>query len=119
MDRSRSGDERRSEPTEVGEVLRGLLADRGMARGLRLGRLVTAWEEVVGERLAEETRPVSLDEGGLVVAASGPGWAAQVRFLSEEIRRRTNRILGGEEVSAVRIVVGARGGWKAGGGGPR
>ena len=116
MGRSRSGDERRGVPTEVGEVLRGLLADRGMARGLRLGRLVTAWPEVVGERLAEETHPVSLDERGLVVAVSGPGWAAQVRFLSDEIRSRTNRILGGEEVSSVRVVVAAR---KAGGGGPR
>lgn len=112
MGRSRSADEGRgTEPAEVGEVLRGLLADRGMERGLRLGRVVTGWPEVVGERLAEETRPVALDEGGLLVAASGPGWAAQVRFLSEEIRTRTNRLLGGDVISSVRTVVrGAAGG---------
>lgn len=118
MARSRSGDDRRSEPTEVGDVLRGLLAERGMARGMRLGRLVAAWREVVGERLAEETRPIALDEGGLVVAASGPGWAAQVRFLAEEIRRRAEGILGEGEVSAVRIVVGGAPG-KGGGRGAR
>lgn len=93
-------------PREVGEVVRGLLSDAPMRRGVALGRLVRAWEKVVGPHLARETRPIGLDDGGLVVAASNGAWAAQVRFLEEEIRRRANEALDADEVRSVRVVVG-------------
>lgn len=78
-----------------------------MRRGMALGRLVRAWEDVVGPRLARETRPLALDEGGLVVAASSAAWGSQVRFLAQEVRRGANRALGSEEVRSVRVVVAA------------
>jgi predicted nucleic acid-binding Zn ribbon protein len=72
---------------------------------LSLGRLSKAWASVVGDALASETRPVALDEAGLVIAATNSGWAAQVRFLSEEVRKRASEALGGEAISDVRVVV--------------
>lgn len=105
MERPRRGDPS-SEPTGVGEILRGLLTDGPLRRGVRLGRLGRVWDEVVGERLAAETRPISLDDDGLVVAASTPAWAAQARFLSDQIGRRTAEILGEERSPEVRVVVG-------------
>jgi len=105
MEPPRRGDPS-SEPTGVGEILRGLLSEGPLRRGLRLGRLGRVWHDVVGERLAAETAPVSLDEGGLVVSASTPAWAAQVRFLSGEIGRAAAAALGEEEPPAVRVVVG-------------
>lgn len=108
MERPRRGDPS-SEPTGVGEILRGLLSEGPLRRGLRLGRLGRVWAEVVGERLAAQTTPISLDEGGLVVSASTPAWAAQARFLADEIGRRTAEALGEEEVPAVRVVVAREG----------
>jgi len=62
---------------------------------------------VVGERLAQETAPVSLDDqGALLVRASSSAWAAQVRFLAEEISGAANRLLGDDRVASVRVVVG-------------
>lgn len=95
-------------PREVGEVVRGLLSESPMRGGVALGRLVRAWDRVVGPQLSRETRPVALDEGALVVAASDGAWGAQVRFLTEEIRRRANETLGGGEVRSVRVVVARR-----------
>jgi hypothetical protein len=93
-------------PREVGEVVRGLLAESPMRRGVALGRLVRAWDRVVGPQLSREARPVGLDQGALLVAASDGAWAAQIRFLTEEIRRRANEELGAEEIRSVRVVVG-------------
>lgn len=107
MGRSRSGDGRpgATEPRELGAVLREAAAGGPVRHGLSLGRLVRAWEDVVGPALARETAPLGLDEGGLVVAASTAAWAAQVRFLAEEIRRRANDALGSEDIRAVRVIV--------------
>lgn len=60
---------------------------------------------MVGDPLAAETQPLSLDEAGLVIGASSPAWGAQVRFLSEDIRRRASEALDGEAVGPVRVVV--------------
>lgn len=104
---SRPNDASRSpDAHDVGSVLDGLLAGRQWRSGLRLGRLAAAWAEVVGERLAEESAPIRLDEGGvLVVRASSAGWAAQVGFLRREIREGANRTLRSEGVKEVRVVV--------------
>lgn len=104
----RRGDRDRPDapPRGVGEVIRQLLSERPLRGGVTLGRLVRGWEGIVGAQLARETAPARLDDGVLVVAASSPAWAAQVRFLTQEIRRRANDALGAEEIRSVRVVVG-------------
>jgi predicted nucleic acid-binding Zn ribbon protein len=103
--RSRA-DERTMVETPIGRVVDELLArERAFARGLPIGRLAADWEEVVGARLGAECAPVSLDGGVLVVAASSGPWGAQVRFMTDEIRRRANERLGSEAVAKVQVVV--------------
>lgn len=97
--------DRADEPSGIGDVLRGLFGGSSFRRGLALGRLSRAWEDVVGQPLAAETEPVSLDEAGLVVGASAPAWGAQVRFLAEDISRRASEVLDGQSVGPVRVVV--------------
>lgn len=89
----------------IGAIIREALDQPPMRRGLALGRLVRAWDRVVGPDLAVETAPWALDGGGLVVAASTGAWGVQVRFLAEEIRRRANETLGANSVRSVRVVV--------------
>ena len=116
-DRCGSGGERRAtrgdrrvagrseELKPVGGVLREAMGSERFRRGLALGRLARSWSEVVGDRLARETEPLSLEEGGLVVGASTGAWGAQVRFLAHEIGRRANEVLGAQDVRAVRVTV--------------
>lgn len=75
------------------------------SRGMPVAELATRWPQLVGERLARETSPLSLEGGVLSVGASNGPWGAQARFLNEEIRLRTDEALGGGKVRAVRIVV--------------
>jgi hypothetical protein len=89
----------------VGDVVAGLLSQRAFADGMRVGRLARTWPDVVGDRLAGECRPVRLEGGVLLVAASSGPWGAQVEFLAGEIRTAANRALGGEPVARVRVVV--------------
>ena len=91
----------------------GCWATGSSGRGGRSGELGRSWASVVGERLAEESAPVSLDDqGALLVRASTAAWAAQVRFLAEEIVAAANRLLGDDRVTSVRVVVGRQTGRK-------
>ena len=81
------------------------MADQIFARGMPVAQLAAAWSSVVGERLASETAPATLEGGVLTVTATSGPWGAQARFLHEEIRRRADEALGGDQVTAVRIIV--------------
>jgi predicted nucleic acid-binding Zn ribbon protein len=96
----RPGDE-----SGIGALIRELLAHPRLRKGLSLGRLARSWEEVVGSRLAQETAPVSLEGGALVVSASSSAWGAHVRFLAKDIAEKANETLGADEVRSVRVVV--------------
>jgi predicted nucleic acid-binding Zn ribbon protein len=101
----RRSDDPSSEPVELGDVIDNLMAEQLFARGMPVARLAAAWPSVVGERLASETAPATLEGGVLTVTATSGPWGVQARFLHEEIRRRADEALGGDEITAVRIIV--------------
>jgi len=89
----------------VGDVMDELFRRRELVRGIPAGRLHREWTAVVGNRLAEVSSPVRLDRGTLVVAVDSGPWGAQVGFLSGEILRRANEVLGSDVVTRVQVVV--------------
>ena len=98
-------DPRSPESTAIGEIVEGLLTEDLFSRGLPIGRLAAIWPQVVGERLAAETAPASLEGGVLIVEATNGPWGAQARFLNDEIRRHADDALGGGQVVRVHVVV--------------
>jgi predicted nucleic acid-binding Zn ribbon protein len=90
----------------IGEIVDGLLAERPLATGVRLGHLAAGWEGVVGPKLASVTAPTGLEKGTLRIRATTSSWAAQVRFLGPEIARAANVQLGEQLVANVQVSVG-------------
>ena len=101
----RRKDDRSADPVAIGAVVDRLLLEEVFARGMPVAKLAASWPQLVGERLASETFPLSLEGGVLTVGATNGPWGAQARFLNEEIRRRANVALGADAVSSVRVVV--------------
>ena len=50
-----------------------------------IGVVFDDWAGVVGERIAANTRPVSLGDGRLVLAVVDPAWASQLMWLEREL----------------------------------
>lgn len=96
---------RSDDAVALGTIVEGLLREEVFSRGMPIATLASRWPEIVGQRLAAETAPASLDEGVLTVEVSTGAWGAQARFLHEEIRRRADESLGGEQVRRVRFTV--------------
>ncbi len=98
-------EDRRKRLSPIGDVLREILGDRSMRKGVALGRLARSWARVVGDPLAGVSLPRALEDGSLVVVVETPAWAAQLSFLAEEVRAKANALLGQEDVTSVRVVV--------------
>jgi hypothetical protein len=98
-------EDRSSEAFAVGDVVDELFRRRELARGIPAGRLHREWSTVVGDRLAGVSAPIRLERGTLVVAVDSGPWGAQLGFLSEEVQRRANEVLGTDVVTRVQVVV--------------
>lgn len=96
---------RSDEVVTLADIVDGLMREEVFSRGMPVAQLAARWPEIVGERLAAETAPAALDEGILTVEVSTGPWGAQATFLHEEIRRKADEALGGDQVRQVRIVV--------------
>ena len=101
-------DERTGDPVAIGDVVDRLLDEDLFRRGMPIATLVRAWPDLLGERLADATTPVSLEGGCLVVRAPDGPWGAQATYLADEIRRRADEALGGDAVTSIRIVIGSQ-----------
>ena len=73
-------------------VMRSL---RGTSR-TQIGGVFGRWDDAVGEAIAAHVRPVRLDGTVLVVEASDPSWATQVKFLTATIIERLRTVAGVE-----------------------
>lgn len=89
----------------VATALHALAARRGWRSHLVAGDLVAVWAEVVGPELAAQTAPLRLQGGVLVLAASSPLWAAEVRQLGMTITERVNDRLGAGTVRTMTVSV--------------
>lgn len=85
----------------LGDVLRGL----GLDRRMREFRAVEVWNEVVGEVIARNTRPVGIREGVLFVEVASSVWMQELVMLRGDIAERLNAELGEKIVR--RIVLSA------------
>jgi len=68
-----------------------------------LAAVQAAWAEVVGERIAAVTRPVSEREGILLVACSDPVWAEELDLMQEALTARLADRLGEAAPTALRF----------------
>jgi predicted nucleic acid-binding Zn ribbon protein len=98
-------DPRSKEAVSLGSVIDGLMAEDVFSRGMPVASLASRWTDIVGSRLADQTEPVALEAGVLTVGAANGAWAAQVRFMAEEVKRQANQALGGDPVRQVTVIV--------------
>lgn len=92
-------------PEPLGDLLAGLLEDRGWSGRVRSSALFARWTEVVGEDVARNCEPVRLVGGVLVVATASSSWATQLRYLSSNLQLAVNRALGEPLVDRVEVQV--------------
>jgi predicted nucleic acid-binding Zn ribbon protein len=104
------------DPQGLESVMRRVLGDLGWVEGMNSGRVLEEWDQIVGESVAENCTPVSLDEGVLVVSAKSSAWATQMRMLTPRLISTIEEHVGAHVVSELRVTgpAAAERSWKKG-----
>lgn len=63
------------------------------------------WDELVGDAVAANSRPVALRGTTLVLAVADPAWATQLRFLEHDLVARLQDELGDGSVESIEVRV--------------
>jgi predicted nucleic acid-binding Zn ribbon protein len=99
-----SDDDKRG-PRPVKDGLEGLARRLGAPTASSLGAVFSKWDDVVGATVAAHARPLSLTDGVLVVAVDEPGWATQLRYLTNDLLARLADVAGPGVVGRIELRV--------------
>lgn len=92
-----------SDPISAGDAIRQVVDSLGLAEKLKEQRVLSLWEEIVGEDIAAVTQVNSFRWGQLFISVQNPTWRHWLRFQCETIRRNLNREVGDEVVKTIRL----------------
>jgi len=77
-------------PVRVGDLLENVLEDAGVRDQIRRQDVVEAWDGIVGEKIAEVTRALRVDEGVLYVEVRSSAWLMELNLMKPSILERVN-----------------------------
>ncbi len=95
-------------PQRLGRALDRLMGTLRAPSVDVLDSVFTRWAEIVGEAVAQHSRPVSIDGETLVIAVDDSTWASELRWLENEIIARVAEVSGSERISTVNVRVRRR-----------
>lgn len=89
---------------EIGKILPVAFRRRVRAADPRLVELLRpVWCRVVGQDVAEHSRPTGLEGGTLRLATECSTWATQLQRMADDILGAVNAFLGGRVVRNIRV----------------
>ena len=93
-------------PIAAEDVLKTVLAYRGLDKKLAEYQWVTKWAELVGKGIAAHSSPVGLRNGVLTVGVTSSTWAQELQFRKSVILKRLRSVVSEAVViNDVRFVV--------------
>jgi hypothetical protein len=72
---------------------------------LKQNKLISFWNDEVGQNLAEVSWPISLRNGCLMLAVLSPAWHQEVSLLKKQLLERLNKFLGRRYVKEIKCLV--------------
>lgn len=104
------------DPQGIENVLKKVLGSLGWNAGMSAGRVLEEWDDIVGEKVSAHCRPVSLEDGVLVISASSSAWASQLRMLTPRLITTIEEHVGSHVVAELRVTgpAAAERTWKKG-----
>jgi predicted nucleic acid-binding Zn ribbon protein len=91
------------EPTRVGQLLPGVLAQLARSSG-NATHLKTTWEKIAGPGIAKQSSPIRIEGNTLVISVADRNWANELRKHEAQLRARLNAASPGLRISRLEFV---------------
>lgn len=102
------------DPVRFGQAIQNLVAERGWQETTTKADVLANWEKVVGPEIADHCRPVSLEDGELVLVAESTAWATQLRLLTKTLLKRVQDHAGPDIAAKVTVRGPSQPDWRKG-----
>lgn len=90
----------------VSVAVKGALRRLNLDAKMRGYAVWGAWDQAVGETVAQQAQPAFVRGGTLFVKCSSSAWMQQLQFMKVTIRDELNRLLGKEVIKDIRFQMG-------------
>lgn len=95
--------DKKRKPVSIADALTGFLAERGLAKRVEQATAIEAWPEVVGDRIAAVTKPLSITPDGILfVAVKTNAWMTELGLMEPELLAALNGRETKEKVRKIR-----------------
>jgi hypothetical protein len=93
-------------PQSIHSILESTLKTLEIDVPLKTYSIVGAWNEIVGEPVAEHSQPRSIRNQILFIDVAHPTWMQQLQFLKPTLLDKVNAFLGGPLIQDIRFKLG-------------
>ena len=90
----------------IGSVIDEILHSHVPLTAAEITRIGQMWDNIVGEIIAENSRPAALKEKILLVHVNSSPWLHHLHFLKEEIVRKVNDALSEDLIEDILFKIG-------------
>ena len=88
----------------IGRALKKLIKKRGLEKGLNQQKALEIWPDIVGQQVAKNTDPVSIEFGVLTVKSTSPVWRQELQLQKENIIQSINNKLNKNIIKDIRFI---------------
>ncbi|MEO0184797.1 MAG: DUF721 domain-containing protein [candidate division WOR-3 bacterium] len=90
-------------PEKISKVLPRVLKSLDLETRFKQIELINRWPDIVGKKIAEHARAISINEGNLFVVVDNPLWHAQLSLLKKEIIKKFNQL--GANLKDIKFII--------------
>lgn len=89
---------------KLNQSIKTLLNNHGLEKGVQQNTAVVVWDTVVGEKVSQNTKPISVEHGVITVSVSNPTWRQELLFKQQDIIKQLNNKLGKNTIKEIRFI---------------
>ncbi len=102
------------DPQLLGSVLKQVSQRQGWQRQISLSLVLRRWPELVGQANADHSKPVTYEDGVLVIKCDSTAWATGMRYSASQLVAKLNAELGEQTIKRVDVRGPDAPSWKKG-----
>lgn len=102
------------DPTPLGDALGDLIADAGWSTEVSVHSLLGRWSSLVGDAVAQHSRPESFAAGVVTIRTDSTAWASQLRLMAPQLLAKLNEAVGEGTITRLAIQGPDAPSWKHG-----